>query len=204
LQARQQSAQESAQAALAREAESAQAAFDVEHQRRAAKLMEVDEHLDVTRSLLLAFHHWAQSTLSFVRELHTVEDPENALQTLGKEMMPNLMAGPLVDVFDADTKEAWLTNGVNKLDSGGFAVNQLYDPVPAMHYLFGWLISIPKSSMYQRFGPDMEARYMADPAAPLAVRMREYFAQEYVPLLQELVALIRKFGGSSAIPLPPL
>jgi hypothetical protein len=55
--------------------------------------------------------------------------------------------------------------------------------------------------MYNRvWGPDVEARYMADPAAPFAVRMREYAVQEYMPLLREVVALIRKFGGSSADP----
>lgn len=85
LQARQQSAQESAQATLAREAESAQATFDVEHQRRAAKLTEVDEHLDVTRSLLLAFHHSGQSWLNFILEMNAIEDPDNAVQALGKQ-----------------------------------------------------------------------------------------------------------------------
>jgi hypothetical protein len=190
---------------LAREAESAQATFDVEHQRRAAKLTEVDEHLDVTRSLLLTVHHSSQSWLNFILEMNAIEDPDNALQALGKQMMPNMIAGPLVDMFDADTKEAWLTNGVNKFDSGASAVNQMYFPVPATHYLFGMIVSMPKGTMYNRvWGPDMEARYMADPAAPFAVRIREYAVQEYVPLLREVVALIRKFGGSSADPSLPL
>ena len=116
-------------------------------------------------------------------------------------MMPNMIAGPLADVFDADTKDAWLTHGVNKFDSGAFAVNQLYFPVPAMHYLFGMMVSMPKGTMYNSaWEPDVEARYMADPAAPFAVRMREYTVQENIPLLREVVALIRKFGGSSADP----
>jgi hypothetical protein len=115
--------------------------------------------------------------------------------------MPNMIAGPLADVFDADTKDAWLTHGVNKFDSGAFAVNQMYFPVPAMHYLFGMMVSMPKGTMYaSAWEPDVEARYMADPAAPFAVRMREYTVQENIPLLREVVALIRKFGGSSADP----
>ena len=75
----------------------------------------------------------------------------------------------------------------------------MYFPVPAMHYFFGMVV--PKGYMYNNaWGPDVEARYMADPAAPFAVRLREYAVQEYMPLLREVVALIRKFGGSSAGP----
>ena len=70
---------------MAREAESAQATFDIEHQRREAKLIEVDEHLDVTRSLLLAFHHWGQSYLNFILEMNAIEDLDNSVQALGKE-----------------------------------------------------------------------------------------------------------------------
>ena len=58
------------------------------------------------------------------RLFHRFDPPDPfTLRTPGKQMMPNMISGPLADVFDADAKDAWLTHGVNKFVSGAFAVN---------------------------------------------------------------------------------
>ena len=189
LQARQQSRTEVAQAALAHEAEVAQAAFDIAHQRREAKLSEVEEHLKISRSLLLSYHSNAHAVLVFTfNECYAEDDPSSVLQAVGTRMMPAMMAGPWADFFTAESIAVWTNEGLNSFSfpNLGVAVNQNYFPVPGIHAMFGFVGSMPKDYMYLNpIGSELVQRYEADPSSPFAVRMREFLAFEYVPLLRE-------------------
>jgi hypothetical protein len=194
LQARQATRAEQAQTALAREADKSQAAFDIAHQQREARLKEVELHLDVGRQLRNALGQIMHEATMLVMEFNAEEDAASAMQRLGEKIVATIPSFQTPESVQARKR------GENHSVRGDVCLSEMPNTWPEIHAFFGY-VAPGRTAVSRKLIPTvLEQRFLADPASALGRRYRQIVSEMLLPVLQELSVSRLARAATHALP----